>query len=846
MRPKLTILSCVGIVALIAGCGGSSSTDSGTRAATDAACQGASCETDGPVPVPLACGGPSRAQCPQGYRCVADPSAQCSPADDVACSGTCVLGEELPACDADGSCPDGYVCASNVDANGTCGGDAAGCKATCQPKAEGECTSDAECPQLRVACSVCADGTVSCPVSWCDGGYCRVDFKPCAEPPPPAGCAAIRCPAGAHCVEDAACKPDPADPDAAGVTCAAACVPDEQPVQCGGITGQSCPPGQECVDDPNDMCDPADGADCPGMCQVPNGGECKTDADCPQLRAPCSVCADGTVACPRSFCNNGTCNVDFPTCGTPVSCGSDGCKPGTSCADDPNDTCDPATGGRDCPGICVPDNQPRPCSDDAGCPPGYVCATDPSTGCAPDAAGVCAAVCVPVPPPPPQCSSDADCASILRGCMPCPDGSTACPSAVCKAGVCVGVIDACVGPGFCGGIAGFACPPGSTCIDDPTDSCDPQQGGADCGGICVRDDEPPKCGGFSGSLCPTGYDCLDDPRDDCDPNTGGADCPGICRPAPSPQCKSDADCPVIGAPCRMCPDGTAACPRSFCADGMCRADFPTCGTAVSCGSEGCKPGYTCADDPNDTCDPAAGAANCPGICVPDDATRACTDDSMCPPGYLCAMNPSLDCAPDASGVCAGTCVPAPPPPPPTPGQCAVDADCASIADECTPCPDGAYTCPTAVCKDGICVGLRGTCATPGFCGGIAGLPCPPGWTCVDQPNDFCDPRRGGADCGGICVRDNEPQRCGGLAGGTCPTGYECFDDPRDGCDPTNGAADCSGICRPAPSPKCNTDADCPVIEIACRACPDGTAACPQAFCVNGLCTSEFKGCAAES
>jgi hypothetical protein len=40
---------------------------------------------------------------------------------------------------------------------------------------------------------------------------------------------------------------------------------------------------------------------------------------------------------------------------------------------------------------------------------------------------------------------------------------------------------------------------------------------------------------------------------------------------------------------------------------------------------------------------------------------------------------------------------------------------------------------------------------PSFCGGIAGMPCPAGLTCVDDPSDTCDPTRGGADCGGICV-----------------------------------------------------------------------------------------------
>jgi hypothetical protein len=37
---------------------------------------------------------------------------------------------------------------------------------------------------------------------------------------------------------------------------------------------------------------------------------------------------------------------------------------------------------------------------------------------------------------------------------------------------------------FCGGIAGFQCPAGQVCVDNPNDDCDPAHGGADCGGVC--------------------------------------------------------------------------------------------------------------------------------------------------------------------------------------------------------------------------------------------------------------------------------------------------------------------------------------------------------------------------
>lgn len=47
---------------------------------------------------------------------------------------------------------------------------------------------------------------------------------------------------------------------------------------------------------------------------------------------------------------------------------------------------------------------------------------------------------------------------------------------------------------FCGGIAGFPCPEGYACVDDPSDDCDPSSGGADCGGICKKQrGKPSKC-----------------------------------------------------------------------------------------------------------------------------------------------------------------------------------------------------------------------------------------------------------------------------------------------------------------------------------------------------------------
>jgi hypothetical protein len=39
-------------------------------------------------------------------------------------------------------------------------------------------------------------------------------------------------------------------------------------------------------------------------------------------------------------------------------------------------------------------------------------------------------------------------------------------------------------PQHCGGLANLPCPSGQTCVDDPSNNCDPAKGGADCLGIC--------------------------------------------------------------------------------------------------------------------------------------------------------------------------------------------------------------------------------------------------------------------------------------------------------------------------------------------------------------------------
>ena len=82
---------------------------------------------------------------------------------------------------------------------------------------------------------------------------------------------------------------------------------------------------------------------------------------------------------------------------------------------------------------------------------------------------------------------------------------------------------------YCAGLNGLQCPEDDMiCVDDPT-----KPGclvAADCLGVCVKSaPEFEFCGGFAGLPCAAAnYTCIDDPRDDCDPDNGGADCGGIC------------------------------------------------------------------------------------------------------------------------------------------------------------------------------------------------------------------------------------------------------------------------------------------------------------------------------
>lgn len=91
-----------------------------------------------------------------------------------------------------------------------------------------------------------------------------------------------------------------------------------------------------------------------------------------------------------------------------------------------------------------------------------------------------------------RCGAGTECV-VVDGQAECqPVEASACAAVLCEAGSTCEVVDGeaqCTpqepsGP-FCGGFGGIECPGLGMCLDDPADDCDPENGGADCGGLCA-------------------------------------------------------------------------------------------------------------------------------------------------------------------------------------------------------------------------------------------------------------------------------------------------------------------------------------------------------------------------
>lgn len=150
--------------------------------------------------------------------------------------------------------------------------------------------------------------------------------------------------------------------------------------------------------------------------------------------------------------------------------------------------------------------------------------------------------------------------------------------------------------------------------------------------------------------------------------------------------------------------------------------------------------------------------------------------------------------------------------------CLDDADC-SANEACGPKLCLMY----CLAGDPFCCGPSTCQPKPAkkFCGGFANLPCGPGEECVDDPSDGCDPTKGNADCGGICVAKQPPPppppSCAGAwldQNGTCRT-------PADGVYPASCCAGQTTDCGPS---------KCGVGETCCNA-------------LSGICTKPGQVCA---
>ncbi len=323
--------------------------------------------------------------------------------------------------------------------------------------------------------------------------------------------------------------------------------------------------------EPDDQCE----LDAAGNCTNGNNScDPITDPDCGNP----DLCPDGTRPDETGDCNN---DPTDPECQMDAAgncvCGG---FAGFACPDNMicvyNDlTCSPETGGADCMGICEykdcdPLTDPT-CGDPDLCP----------DGTEPDANGDCGD-----DPTDPDCQMDA-------------------------AGNCV-----------CGGFAGFACPDNMMCVyNDP--ACSPENGGADCMGICEYKDCDPLtdpgcgdpdptdpdcqmdaagncvCGGFAGFACPDNMMCVYNDLT-CSPENGGADCMGICE---DPGTCEDGTYPDENGDCHTDPNSTD-----------CQLD--AAGNCLCGGIAGftCPEGLACYfNDPD--CDPATGAADCMGYCM---------------------------------------------------------------------------------------------------------------------------------------------------------------------------------------------------------------------------------------
>lgn len=292
-----------------------------------------------------------------------------------------------------------------------------------------------------------------------------------------------------------------------------------------------------------------------------------------------------------------------------------------------------------------------------------------------------------------RCGAGTHCEAVDRAATCAPDEPTnPCAVVLCPVDTRCEVIDGeatCTGlqpaPGsspFCGGIAAIECPGAGSCVDDAGDDCDPDRGGADCGGVC-------ECNALA--LCVEGFAFDASPEVcACVPVEPEVDACALVRCAAGTHCEVEADgsatC-VADDPCTLidCPPDRPRCEVDA-GEAVCRAEPPPaagpfCGgiAAFECPGAG-----SCVDDPADDCDPERGGADCGGVCE-------CNVLALCIEGNV------FDASPDVCACVADPCTT-------TLLLCAPGTSCQAIDGEpvCTPIepnPCAAVLCPAETACD---------------------------------------------------------------------------------------------------------------------------------------------------
>jgi hypothetical protein len=119
-------------------------------------------------------------------------------------------------------------------------------------------------------------------------------------------------------------------------------------VTCGGFAGFTCPGLGRCGDDEADDCDPdRGGADCAGICICDAKAKCR-DGQTWNADPEACRCEDAEAA-------EADAGVEDAATVEPTGCGGIAafeCPGAGTCEDDPEDDCDPMSGGADCGGVC--------------------------------------------------------------------------------------------------------------------------------------------------------------------------------------------------------------------------------------------------------------------------------------------------------------------------------------------------------------------------------------------------------------------------------------------------------------------------------------------------------------